>query len=101
MTTHRCFFFQSGISVIAIITLLWLESEVVPRLRRIVFSGFSCSLPFVLVSFLYFAEMSQMPKFRRHREGFLILEYTREADEVFKESNDNQSVTSKPLEEEI
>ena len=42
-----------------------------------------------------------MPKFRHHREGFLILDYTREADEVFKESNDNQSVTSKPLEEVI
>jgi len=46
--------------------------------------------------------MSGMPKFRRHREGFLILGYTREADEVFKrnkESNDEQSVRSKPLEE--
>lgn len=54
--------------------------------------------------FLYFAEMSRMPKFRRHREGFLILGYTREADEVFKrskESNDKQSVRSKPLEEVI
>ena len=45
-----------------------------------------------------------MPKFRRHREGFLILGCTREADEVFtrsKESNDKQSVRSKPLEEVI
>lgn len=46
--------------------------------------------------------MSRMPKFRRHREGFSILGSTREADKVFKgskESNDKQSVRSKPLEE--
>lgn len=46
--------------------------------------------------------MSRMPESRRHGEGFLILGYTREADEVFKRSNeimDKQSVTIKSLEE--
>ena len=48
--------------------------------------------------------MSRMPESRRHGEGFLILGYTREADEVFKRSNeimDKQSVTIKSLEEVI
>ena len=45
-----------------------------------------------------------MPESRRHGEGFLILGYTREADEAFKRSNeimDKQSVTIKSLEEVI
>lgn len=108
LTAYRCLFFSdwniSYLEIYIIVTGKWGCCCSSKDYEVLVFSGLLCCLPFVLVSFLYFAEMSRMPKFRRHREGFLILGYTREADEVFKrskESNDKQSVRSKALEEVI
>ena len=44
--------------------------------------------------------MARMPKFRRFSNGNLVLNYTREANEVFKRNSEQQDqVISKPPEE--